>query len=135
MDMPSRPYSSVTPEDIATRKRDIGKLQDELATIKAKEKKTRAALSTFEGKPRLSDIRQDIQRLEEERSAVQARLTSHHDDDAVNLPPDEREKLEQEWKQWQRYAIARRRICRELWGKCTEVLPEKMTSQELWVRY
>ncbi|KAJ6115114.1 hypothetical protein N7486_000892 [Penicillium sp. IBT 16267x] len=126
------PLQSVTPEVIATRNREIEKLQDELTMIKAKEKKARAALSTFETKPRLSDLRKDIQRLEEERSTIQARLISHQGDDEVSLPPEEREKLEQEWKQWQRHATLRRRICRELWGKCTEVLPENLTLEELW---
>ncbi|KAJ5652505.1 hypothetical protein N7507_009931 [Penicillium longicatenatum] len=125
------PSQNVTPEVIATRNREIEKLQDELTTIKANEKKVRAALLTFETKPRLSDLRQDIQELEEERSAIQARLTSHRGDE-VNLPPEEREKLEQEWKQWQCHATLRRRICRELWGRCTEVLPENQTSKELW---
>lgn len=123
----------MTPEVIATWNREIEKLQEELTTIKTNEKKARAALSTFEAKPRLSDLRQDIQQLKEERSAIQTRLTSHQGDDEVSLSPEEREELERGWKQWQRHATLRRRICRDLWGKCTEVLPENMTSNELWV--
>ncbi|KAJ5537946.1 hypothetical protein N7494_007425 [Penicillium frequentans] len=126
------PSQSVILEVIATRIREIEKLQEELTTIKTNEKKARATLSTFEAKPRLSDLRQDIQQLEIERNAIQARLTSHQGDDEVSLPAEEREKLEREWKKWQRHATLRHRICRELWGKCTEVLPENMTSKELW---
>lgn len=120
-------------EVIATRIREIEKLQEELTTIKTNEKKARATLSTFQAKPRLSDLRQDIQQLETERSAIQARLTSHQGDNEVSLPAEEREKLEREWKIWQRHATLRHRICRELWGKCTEVLPENTTAKELWV--
>lgn len=120
-------------EAIAARDREIEKLEEELTTSKTNEKKARAALLAFEAKPRLSDLRHDIQQLETERSAIQARLTSHQGVDEVSLPPQEREELERKWKQWQSHATLRRRICREVWGKCTEVLPENMTSKELWV--
>lgn len=81
----------------------------------------------------MSDLRQDIDRLESEHSAIQTRLASHHEGDTVQLSPIEREKLEKEWKQWQRHVIVRRRICRELWGQCSEILPEGVTAEELWV--
>jgi 26S proteasome regulatory subunit (ATPase 3-interacting protein) len=82
----------------------------------------------------VSDLRQDIDRLESEQSAIQARLASHHEGDPVRLSPTEREKLEKEWKQWQRHLSVRRRICHELWGQCSEVLPEGVTAGNLWVR-
>jgi 26S proteasome regulatory subunit (ATPase 3-interacting protein) len=83
----------------------------------------------------VSDLRQDITRLESEQEAIQARLASRHEDDTVSISPAERAKLETEWKQWQRQVGIRRRICCELWGRCSEVLPENVTAPELWVSY
>lgn len=121
------------PEAIAALDEKIAKRHDELAAIKATEKEARAALAVFEAKPRLSQLRQEIHQLEEEQAVIQARSQELHGGDDVQIPPEERARLEQEWKQWQRHAATRRRICRELWGRCTEVLPEDMTSRELWV--
>lgn len=123
----------MTPEAIATLNQDTEKLQDQLSTIKANEKRARAALAALEAKPRISDLQQQTQRLEEEREGIQAHLGQRHGDDEAQISLDERTQLEQEWKQWQRHAAVRRRICRDLWGRCSEVLPEDMTSQELWV--
>ncbi|KAJ5116477.1 hypothetical protein N7456_000825 [Penicillium angulare] len=125
------PSQSVTPEIITTVNESIEKLQHELSTIKAEEKTVRAALAAFEAKPRLSDLRQSIERLKEERNALQAKLPSFQEG-AVEMQPQEREKLEQDWKQWQRHTTLRRRMCQDLWGKCTEILPDNMTLQELW---
>lgn len=124
---------SVTPEIIARLNSEIEKLQNEVATTKAHDKKTRAELAALQAKPLLSTLQQDIQQLTEERDVFKARLESHSDDSTLILSAEDREKLEQDWKLWQGHATLRRRICRDLWGKCTEVLPENMSVQELWV--
>lgn len=124
---------SVTPEIIAGLNSEIEQLQSELTTIKATDKKTRAELATLEAKPLLSTLQQDIRQLTEERDVLQARLKGHSDDSTMILSAEDREKLEQDWKLWQGHATLRRRICRDLWGKCTEILPENMSLQELWV--
>ena len=126
---------SVTCEVIAALDQEISKLQEELSVIKANEKKARAALAIFEANPRLSDLRWDIQRLEEERDAIQARLADLHSEDPITISQEERDVLEQEWTRWQRDANLRRRMCRDLWGKFAENLPDNMTSQELWVSW
>ncbi|CAP86155.1 Pc20g08260 [Penicillium rubens Wisconsin 54-1255] len=129
------PSDIMPPEVVAALKLDIERLEDELATLKANEKKARAALAALHAKPRISDLRQDISRLESEESTIQARLASRHEGESVQMSPEEREKLEKEWKCWQRHANVRRRICRDLWGQCSEVLPEDMTAAELWVSF
>lgn len=108
-------------------------LQDELHALTATEKEARAGLAAFEARPRLTGICHDILQLENERDAIQARLAALDGADAVQISLAEREALDQEWKLWQRQAAVRRRICRELWGICSEVLPEGMTAPELWV--
>lgn len=127
------PSDIITLEEAAGLKLEIEDLESQLATLKADEKKARAALATLNATPRVSDLREDISRLESEESAIQKRLASHHEGGPVLLSPSTREKLEAEWKQWQRHASVRRRICRELWMQCSEVLPEGVTAAELWV--
>lgn len=121
------------PDAIAALNEKIRNTQDQLSAIKADEKRVRATLAVLETKPRMSDLERDIQQLEVEHKAIQAQLGNSQDDDEAPISVEERGKLEQEWKQWQRRATFRRRICRDLWSQCTEVLPENTTSLELWV--
>lgn len=123
----------MTPSAAAALKLEIDQLESQLATLKSEEKRARAALASLKALPRISEVRHDISRLESEESAIRTRLARHHEDDPVELSPAARAKLETEWKQWQRHASVRRRICRELWGQCSEVVPEGMTAVELWV--
>ncbi|KAJ5110759.1 hypothetical protein N7532_001294 [Penicillium argentinense] len=122
-----------SPKGLAAMNREIDTLQDELSTIKTDEKKARAALLALEAKPRLSELQRDIQRLKSEQDDIQARLARIQKTEAIQVSSEERSKLEHEWKTWQRQAVIRRRICRDLWGRCTEVLPENTTAAELWV--
>lgn len=126
---------NASPEALAALGQEIETLQDELFTKRANEKKARAALAALETKPRLSTLREDIRGLQEERDAAQARLGKLYGDDQPQISPEARAQLERDWKQWQRHATVRRRICRELWGRCSEVLPEDTTASELWVSH
>lgn len=113
---------------------EIKTLQEELSSIKAEEKTARSSLSTLKSKPRISELHLDIQRLEKEQIDLQTKLTkSTASSDTIKLTPEQRATLESEWKYWQRQATLRRRICRDLWGRCSEVLPENITASELWV--
>lgn len=126
---------NVSLEALAALGREIETLQDELSTIKVNEKKARAALAALDAKPRLSTLREDIRRLQEERDAAQTRLGKLYGNDQPQISAEARAQLERDWKQWQRHATVRRRICRELWGCCSEVLPEDTTAPELWVSH
>lgn len=123
----------ITPEILATLSQEIEQLQVQLSSIKGEEKKVRASLAALEAKPRLSVLRQNIQQLEEEKEAIQGRLESLHDRDKDQISLEEWSKREDEWRRWQRHAAIRRRICRDLWGRCTEVLPDNTSALELWV--
>lgn len=115
---------------MAALNQDIERAQNQLSTVKADVKRVRGTLTALDAKPRVSDLERDIGRLEAERDAVQTNLEGSQE------PPitvEDRNKLEQEWKQWQRHAATRRRICRDLWGQCTEGLPENTSAHELWV--
>ncbi|KAJ5624694.1 hypothetical protein N7510_001003 [Penicillium lagena] len=120
-------------DTLASLEQEKNQLQEELHALKATEKEARAGLAAFEARPRLTGIRHGILQLENERDAIQARLAELDGADAVQVSLAEREALDQEWNRWQQHAAVRRRICRELWGICSEVLPEGMTAPELWV--
>lgn len=63
-----------------------------------------------------------------------ARLDEFHGrDSSVQVSPKEQAEVEREWKRWQKQVIVRRRICRDMWMKCSEVVSEGMTREELWV--
>ncbi|KAJ5885300.1 Chitin synthase activator (Chs3) [Penicillium taxi] len=126
------PSQSATPETIAAINQEIKTLQDELVTIKTGEKKVRAALTALEAKPRICDLQQEVHQLKEQWDTIQARV-SKAQGDTLQIPVEERDKLEKEWKQWQRHATVRRRLCRDLWGKCTEYLPDDLAASDLWV--
>lgn len=127
------PLQDATPETLAALRHKIEQLQGHLSSTRGDEKKARASLAALEAKPRLSALRRDIQRLEEEKEEIQARLGTLHDSDTVQISLEEWSKLEEERRRWQRHAAIRRRICRDLWGRCTEVLPDNTSSLELWV--
>lgn len=122
-----------TPVAIEATNKEIEKAHNQLSIIKADEKRVRAALAALDAKPRISDLKQDIQKLETEREAIQAQLGDSQGSNDISILVEDRSKLEQEWKQWQRRVTVRRRICRDLWSQCTEVLPEDTTLQDLWV--
>lgn len=123
----------MTPEAVAALKLNIESLESQLSTLKANEKKARAALAALHAKPRAYALREDISRLQAEEAKIQARLASHHETGSDQMSAAERVQLEEEWKRWQRHVHVRRRICRELWGQCSEVLPEGVTKSDLWV--
>lgn len=135
---PQKPTDSITPESIALIKSEINEFQTQLSSIKAEEKKARASLSALKAKPRIAELQHDIQRLGCERDDMQARLTKLNGVPettamAIQITPEERSQLEQEWKIWYRQATIRRRICRKMWDRCSEVLPENTSVLELWV--
>ncbi|OJJ84108.1 putative TBP interacting domain protein [Aspergillus glaucus CBS 516.65] len=118
---------------IANLDEEIKQLEEKLATLKTDEKNARAELATLRSKPLLSELRQDIDRLETEKESMLARLDEFHGrDSSVQVSPEERAEVEREWKRWQRQVNVRRRICRDMWMKCSEVVPEGMTREELW---
>lgn len=136
---PQNPTSSSnTPETIALLDSEIELLKAELATLKSEEKKTRSSLLVLLAIPRIADLRSDIQRLGNERDEMQARAKVKEPETeagamAVAISPEERTRLENEWKAWFRQASIRRRICRDMWERCSEVLPGGMSAMELWV--
>lgn len=112
----------------------------EIEQLKAREKKAKTDLAALNAKPSLARIRETLDQVVRERElvlsrCVQVRDTSSRVSNVVGVSTQEREMVEREWKAWQGQVVRRRRICRELWGKCCEVLSEGggTSREELWV--
>lgn len=112
---------------------DIKQAKDQLTTLKAEDKRVRSELAEFGSRPLLSELRADVARLQKEKEEILAGLASLGEDESA-VSPEEQQAVENEWKYWQRQAHVRRRICNELWERCSEVVPEDMTREELKVR-
>ena len=123
-----------TPEELVGLDAEIKHLQDQLTQLKAHEKKTRAELAALSAKPLVSEIQKGIIQLEQEKDEITTHLANLRDSDLVPVSLGERAKIESEWGFWRKHVNVRRRICRELWRRCSEVLPGDMTHEELQVR-
>jgi 26S proteasome regulatory subunit (ATPase 3-interacting protein) len=111
----------------------IKHLEEQLRTLKTKEKKARTELATLSTKPLLCELRHDVGQLEQETQAVTSRLKKIQKRDSIQVSPEERAKLGQEWRRWNKIASVRKRICRDLWSRCLEVVPDNVSREELWV--
>jgi uncharacterized protein (UPF0335 family) len=118
---------------VAAMDEEIQRLQEELPGLKEEEKKVQAELSSLNAVPLLSELRAEIEKLESEKESLAASLAKVHGDCEVNVSPQESEAVRKDWKLWQVQARVRARICRDLWLKCSETLPEGTTREELWV--
>ncbi|KAL2219051.1 Tat binding protein 1-interacting protein-domain-containing protein [Thermoascus aurantiacus ATCC 26904] len=127
------PADDATPEALAAIEDGIKQLQDELAAHKASEKSLRGELAMLCSKVPISELRQEVSRLEAERAETLGRLAKlRNDDDGALVSAEQRAQVEREWKEWRKHVHVRKKICRDLWERCTEVLPEDTTKEDLW---
>lgn len=97
----------------------------------------RGELAVLCAKVPISELRQEVSKLEVERAETLdclAKLRSSDDDNSFPVSAEQRAKVEREWKEWRKHVHVRKKICRDLWERCTEVLPEDTTKEDLWVR-
>ncbi|KAL4894343.1 TBPIP-domain-containing protein [Aspergillus ambiguus] len=125
---------TVSPDALAALQANTARLQTELAVLKDKEKQARDELAALQTRPLLAELRRDVDRLEHERESLLARLgeLGADDDGDDGDGPVDRAAVESQWRVWRNHASVRRRICRDLWLRCSEVVPEGMTAEELW---
>lgn len=111
----------------------IEQLQAQLTTLKTKEKKARTELAMLSAKPLLCELRHDVSQLEQETQVISSRLKEIQESDSTQVSPEEKAELGKEWRRWNKTASVRKRICRDLWSKCLDVVPDNVSQEELWV--
>ncbi|KAL2862925.1 putative TBP interacting domain protein [Aspergillus lucknowensis] len=119
-------------DTVAVMDEEIKSLQEQLLGLKENEKKLQAELSSLNAVPLVSGLRGEIKRLEEEKESLCVQLAKVQGDGEANVSPQETEAARRDWKFWQKQARVRAQICRDLWRKCSETLPEGITREELW---
>ena len=129
------PADDASTEVLAAIDKELETLKEDIAAGKAREKALKAELSMLNARVSTADLRQGVSSLESEKDQLLARLSTMRNSSVQPVSVVERARAENEWKVWQKHVKVRKRICRELWERCTEVLPEDTTKEELWVSF
>ncbi|KAF7590181.1 hypothetical protein BBP40_003202 [Aspergillus hancockii] len=111
---------------------EIEHLQEQLSTLKSHAKKARVELITLCATPLVPDLRQNINLLEREKERIIENLTSIKGTNTMHVAAEDKADTEKEWERWQKHVNVRNRVCRDLWRRCLDVVPEDMSREELW---
>ena len=112
---------------------EIVALRESIATTKANEKLLKANLAAVNATVSTNELRSQINMLEMEKGEITGRLGPLRAGNSKPVSAEEKERVEMAWKWWSEKASSRKRICMEMWGYCTEELPEGQTKEDLWV--
>lgn len=129
------PADEASPEQLAEIDQEIERLKEEIASTKAQEKELKVELATLSARVPTAELHNQVRSLGARKEELIDQLTPlrNASGSARMVPVEEQRRVDEAWKKWQRTAAARKRICRDLWEKCTEVLPEDVSNrQELW---
>lgn len=129
------PADDASPESLAAIDKELEGLREEIAAGKTRERALKAELTTLNSRVSTADLRRGVLSLEAEKADILARLSGMRDSAVQPVSAEEKAGVEKEWKVWKRNMNVRKRICRDLWDRCTEVLPEDTTKEDLWVRW
>ncbi|EEH23404.2 hypothetical protein PABG_05615 [Paracoccidioides brasiliensis Pb03] len=136
--------SDSTPSKLTALDQEIENLRAQLASTKAAEKSLRSELGTLNARVSTGELRGIVGGLEREREELLVRLKPLREKDwkgegagSQVVSAEELARVEGEWREWKGRVVGRKRICREIWERCSEVLPEGMKEreegrQELW---
>ena len=107
-------------EDLAAADKEIADLRGTVAAAKANEKLTRAKLISVNATLSTEELHRSVSRLEVEKKEILARLGALRSGDVKPVLPEEKEAVDQAWREWSRTASSRKKICMELWAVSTE---------------
>ncbi|PGH00462.1 hypothetical protein GX51_05780 [Blastomyces parvus] len=127
--------SDSTPAQLAALDEELTSLRTQIASTKQHEKSLRAELAALSARVPTDELREIVHRLEREKEEVLGRLAPLRDGRVATrvLSAEEQERVDGEWRVWKGRVMGRKRICREMWERCSEVLPEGIKkSEELW---
>ncbi|KJF60070.1 uncharacterized protein CIMG_10871 [Coccidioides immitis RS] len=124
-----------TPEGLAGLDEEIEAFKSQVASAKSQNKLLKAELTTLNARVSTSELRQCLAALEGEKRNLIASLAPSKASSvqAKAVTAEEKASLEKEWRKWRKHVTVRKKICHEMWMRCTEVLPEAVQGkEELW---
>jgi len=107
--------------------------RNEILAARAREKVLKSELAAFSNILSTTELESSVAAMESERTALQGRLAALQAGDTKPVSEEERATVETAWTTWQRHASTRKKICKDMWERCTEVLSDDQTRAELWV--
>jgi len=126
------PADDLMPDALHAIDEEIQQLQNDLTACRAREKGLRAELSALSAKVPIAELRQEVSMLEKEKESCLMRFSKIQTEAVKPVGVEEKTHVEMSWNKWQRHYNIRRKICRDLWSRCTEVLPDDTTEEDLW---
>jgi len=130
----SAPEESSTEDDIAALDDRITKIRTELTSAKTTEKNLKLHLTALSNVMTTDELQSKVSKLESEKEGLLARVVQLKKVNVQPVSAGERATIEEAHAVWSQHVNARKRVCKELWWKCLEAMPEGETADELWVR-
>lgn len=112
---------------------EIATLRTDIANAKATEKLLRTSLVSANATLSTDELRTAVALLEYDRMETLGRLGPLREGSVKPAAPEEKARVDIEWRLWGKKASARRKIGMELWALCTQEVEEGKTREDLWV--
>jgi 26S proteasome regulatory subunit, ATPase 3, interacting protein len=130
----SAPGKLSTEDDVAALDDRITKFRNELTSAKTTEKNLKLHLTALSNVMTRDELHSKVSGLECEKDSLLARLVQLKKVNVKPVSATERATIEEAHAVWSKHVNTRKRICKELWWKCLEAMPEGEAADELWVR-
>lgn len=130
----SGPDESNTPIDLAALDERITKLRAELTSAKTTEKNTKLHLTALSNVMTTEELKAKVSELESEKQSLLASVAQLKQANVAPVSAADRATMEEAHAVWSKHVRTRKTICKELWWKCLEAMPEGEIADELWVR-
>ncbi|OAL65514.1 hypothetical protein A7C99_2611 [Trichophyton rubrum] len=127
--------SEATLDELAAMDDRITSLKEQLESVKVQEKSLKAELAVLNSRVSSTELLSQIGQLESRKDTLSDQLAHLCKETATDriVTEEESNRVQINWATWKKHASLRKLACRELWLKCTEVLPDSVKSrEELW---
>ncbi|KAE8375309.1 hypothetical protein BDV26DRAFT_268091 [Aspergillus bertholletiae] len=103
-----------------------------MLSLRGYAKKVRAELTTLCVTP-MFDLQESLNQLQVEKETTSAILAEAQGTSPGQKGEEDRSDTEKAWKCWQERVNLRRRICRDMWRGCLEIVDKDVSRDEFWV--
>lgn len=125
--------TDIPPELLIQLDEEIQGLLEDLAKTKASSKHIKLELTTMGKAASIEEMRESIEDAEKLKTALEEDIRSLRQQSLVTASEEEQKTISMAHRTWKKVAADRRRICKDLWDKCSEVLPDHLNEKEFWV--